>query len=275
MTPTTHHLTAVNTSFDSENRIHADDVARQYGFNGGLLPGVDAYGYLTWGPTQIWGRDWHSRGSGILRLVSPCYDHDEVTVAITDQNNGAMQVEAHRQQDGEPILVATLAATLCNPEDRPPPTAPALDAAPLPDPANRPPASEDSLRAGQVLGTVTKVADPAEAAQYCADVSEPSPLFTEIAHPGWILQGANDCLAMSVALGPWMHVGSRVDQLATIPLSSVVEWRSVVTDRYERSGHKFVANQVEVVVDGEVAQRIAHTSIYEPRRPEPPTASEY
>ena len=40
-------LRAVNTAPDSENKMHDDRVAAQYGFRGGLVPGVTVYGYMT------------------------------------------------------------------------------------------------------------------------------------------------------------------------------------------------------------------------------------
>ena len=40
----TYTITARNPAAESENRIHADDVARRYGFRGGLVPGVIVYG---------------------------------------------------------------------------------------------------------------------------------------------------------------------------------------------------------------------------------------
>ena len=36
-------LQAHNTAVASENRMHDDAVAREYGFSGGLVPGVDVY----------------------------------------------------------------------------------------------------------------------------------------------------------------------------------------------------------------------------------------
>ena len=35
-----YHVKARNPATESENKIHHDDVARQYGFAGGLVPGV-------------------------------------------------------------------------------------------------------------------------------------------------------------------------------------------------------------------------------------------
>ena len=37
---------ALNTAPDSENQIHSDDLAKRYGFKGGLVPGVTVSAYL-------------------------------------------------------------------------------------------------------------------------------------------------------------------------------------------------------------------------------------
>ena len=43
--------TALNTAPDSENQIHSDEMAKEYGFKGGLVPGVTvsavSYTHLT------------------------------------------------------------------------------------------------------------------------------------------------------------------------------------------------------------------------------------
>ena len=38
---------AYNISHASENKIHDDAVAQKLGFSGGLVPGVEVYGYMT------------------------------------------------------------------------------------------------------------------------------------------------------------------------------------------------------------------------------------
>ena len=43
-----HTLTAHNNAADSANKIHDDRVASQYGFRGGLVPGVTVYAYMTY-----------------------------------------------------------------------------------------------------------------------------------------------------------------------------------------------------------------------------------
>src|SRR6202051_5364429 len=39
-------VVAYNTAKLSENKMHDDQVARRFGFSGGLVPGVDVMGYM-------------------------------------------------------------------------------------------------------------------------------------------------------------------------------------------------------------------------------------
>ena len=55
-----YRVSAFNTAHDSENKIHDDATARRFGFGGGLVPGVDVYGYMTHMPVARWGRAWLS-----------------------------------------------------------------------------------------------------------------------------------------------------------------------------------------------------------------------
>jgi hypothetical protein len=51
----TYCVEAVNTAKVSENKIHDDEVARRFGFGGGLVPGVDVYAYMAHLPVVRWG----------------------------------------------------------------------------------------------------------------------------------------------------------------------------------------------------------------------------
>ena len=64
-------ITAVNTAPDSENRMHSDEVAKRYGFRGGLVPGVTVFGYLAQVFEDDQGPEWQSQGWGELRLIRP------------------------------------------------------------------------------------------------------------------------------------------------------------------------------------------------------------
>ena len=47
-----YRIVVFNTAHDSENKIHDDATARRFGFGGGLVPGVDVYGYMTHRPVM-------------------------------------------------------------------------------------------------------------------------------------------------------------------------------------------------------------------------------
>ena len=82
-----HVVSARNDATASENKIHHDDVARRYGFGGGLVPGVTVYGYLTWAPARRWGVEWLERGTITARFDKPVYDGDVVEVRGVDDGD--------------------------------------------------------------------------------------------------------------------------------------------------------------------------------------------
>ncbi len=66
-----YQVKAFNTAQQSENKIHDDAVARRFGFQGGLVPGVEVYAYMTHLPVARWGRAWLERGTAECRLIKP------------------------------------------------------------------------------------------------------------------------------------------------------------------------------------------------------------
>ena len=75
-----YRIKARNTSTQSENAIHHDDVARSYGFAGGLVPGVTVYAYVTHPLVAAWGPDWLERGTASVRFTKPLFEGDEAVV---------------------------------------------------------------------------------------------------------------------------------------------------------------------------------------------------
>ena len=113
-----HHVRARNAATASENKIHDDDVAREHGFAGGLVPGITVFGYLTTPIVEAWGESWLERGLLSARFRQPIYDGDDVTVVGTPTGDGDVALEARNQagevcalgqaglQPGEPELPA-------------------------------------------------------------------------------------------------------------------------------------------------------------------------
>ena len=254
-----YEVEAYNTATASSNKIHDDAVARDYGFRGGLVPGVDVYAYMTHVPASLWGLQWLAGGSMSARFVRPVYDGERV--AITGEQRGHELTLELTGADGVVRAMGRAArgAPRAESDDVPPP-------APVRE--DRPPASAESLSPGTVLGSLDAVFDAAKAADYLAAVRERLPLYTDaaVAHPGWLLRFANTVLATNVVLGPWIHVSSDVALLGTVGDGETLEVRGQVVAEYERSGHRFVELDVAVTADDRVVQRVAHTAIHTPRR---------
>ena len=252
-------LVAYNTATQSENKIHDDDVARRFGFTGGLVPGVDVYAYLCWAPVAAWGADWLARGTADVRFSLPTYDGEEIEVDF-DEASGLVELRNHGG-----VVVSQGTVTL--PEAAPPRPDPA-DYPWAPKPTTRPAATPDSLPAGQLLGSWDTEFHADKVAQYLVDVREELDVYPvqRIAHPAWVLRLANYILSGNVVLGPWMHVGSRVAHHGTVADGAKVSCRGRVAQEYERKGHRFVELDLLVSADDEPVARIEHTAIYLPRQ---------
>jgi acyl dehydratase len=253
-----YEVEAFNTATASSNRIHDDAVAREYGFRGGLVPGVDVYAYMTHVPASLWGLPWLAGGSMSARFVRPVYDGERVAI-IGELSDHELTLEL-TGDDGVVRAMGRAALGAPTADGDVPPRAPVAD--------DRPSASADSLRPGTVLGSLDAVFDAEKAAEYLAAVRERLPLYTDaaVAHPGWLLRFANTVLATSVVLGPWIHVSSDVALLGAVGDGEAVDVRAEVVAEYERGGHRFVELDVAVTVGDRVVQRVAHTAIHTPRR---------
>jgi hypothetical protein len=255
-----YRVEAFNTAKASENKIHDDAVARRFGFGGGLVPGVDVYAYMAHLPVARWGRAWLERGAVECRFQKPVYDGDIATVAGTETEDGLdLCVDSH----GE--ICATGRASL---PDRPPPPPEAFAEPPLPA-ENRPPASEASLAAGTLLG-IRPLPITRDLVEQClADLRETETLYLRegLAHPVIVARTGNWALNHNVVLGPWMHVGSKIQHFAVARIGDELSVRARITANYEHKGHRFVDVDVLVLANKRTPiAHLAHTAIWLPRQ---------
>lgn len=258
-----YRVEAFNTAKESENKIHDDAVARQFGFTGGLVPGVDVYAYMTHLPVQRWGRAWLERGTAECRLLKPVYDGDTAVVTAAE---GAAGLDLRIDSHGE--LCVTGRAALPAQPTSPPDVFARAPAPPIP-PAERPPANETTLAVGTWFRINPLRVTDEYAEQYLRDIQETEPLYASegLVHPGTILHIGNWALRHNVVLGPWMHVGSTVHHFAAARIGDELSARAVVTANYERKGHRFAELDVLVFANGKTpVARIGHIAIYRPRQ---------
>jgi hypothetical protein len=238
-----YRIRAENTALASDNKIHDDQVAGQYGFRGGLVPGVVVYGYMTV-PVVEWSPEWLERGTMRLRLIEPFYDGDEVAVRAEALDDGSIQVSAQRE-DG--TVCASGAASMRGAS--PPPEL--LAEHPLPRMDERPAPSRENVIPGALLGTVREQLD----------------LSSGRALTERVLQFSNEVLARNFRLGPWIHTSSEITNWSVAREGEEISARGRVYDRFDRKGHEFiVADVVLVGPDGRLIQTVRHTAIYKPRR---------
>jgi acyl dehydratase len=254
-----HTVLAHNLAKNSENKMHDDSVARRFGFQGGLVPGVDVFAYMSHMPVAKWGRDFLAHGWMTGRFLRPVYDGETAVVTAEEADGGlAIRVESR----GE--LCATGKASM--PADTPKFALVDFEAAaPV---ATRAPVDANSYKVGRWLGIppFTLGAEPSR--EYLRDIRETDPLYAEagIVHPGMLLRTMNWALMENAILGPWIHVGSTIRYLATASVDDALTVRAKVTVNDERKGHKFVELDGLIVANGTTPiARCHHVAIYQPR----------
>ena len=255
-----YRVAAFNTAHDSENKIHDDETARRFGFGGGLVPGVDVYGYMSHLPVLRWGRAWLERGTAECRFMKPVYDGDTASVTAVE-HDGALDITVESRGG----VCASGRASLPPAEQTPPLSA----FRKVPQRTARPPADEASLVVDDWLGLDPYPVTPEMAERYLADSHESAPIYRDqgLVHPRDILRSCNFVISRNVVLGPWIHTGSRIRHFAAVAVGSTLTVRAQISGNYEHKGHRFVEVDALVLANDTIpAARIAHTAIYRPRQ---------
>jgi hypothetical protein len=267
-------VTACNTSADSENRMHDDTTAAQYGFGGGLVPGVTVYAYMTVPVVQRLGIDWLKRGSMKVRFLQPFYDGEPVIVraeASVDAGLVNMKLRAERQS-GE--LCATAEVALPRPgKELPSPIdiQEITEEVALPAPEDRPAATAEFFRPGTIFGAVKERVDlGALGTSLLKQIEERLPVYygpEAVIHPITLLSLCNRILMENRKLGPWIHAGSNLLNCGLVHDAEMITVRGLVYDCFERKGHEFVVLDLVLSCGEKVVQKVRHTAIYNPRKP--------
>ena len=259
MTIAPYRVQAYNTAKQSENKMHDDTVAKRFGFSGGLVPGVDVMAYMMHQPVAKWGRPFLERGLIDARFLKPVYDGEMAELAA-DESNGVLSIQV--QSRGE--LCATGTASL-------PASTPVFsldDYREVAAVAERKPVNAASYEVGKWLGTTPRDWPGDAASEYLADIREADPIYAKegLGHPGLLQRVMNRTLVDNAILGPWIHVGSRMQLLSAAKAGDVITARAKVIGNYDKKGHRFVELDALVVANGRMAlAHCHHIAIYQPR----------
>ena len=255
----TYRLEAYNTAKLSENKMHDDTVAKRFGFSGGLVPGVDVMAYIMHQPVAKWGRAFLERGLIEARFVKPVYDGEIVEIRA-EESDGVLTIEVESRGQ----LCATGSASL--PASVPPVSL--SDFSAVAAVAERKPVNSASYELGRWLGTMPRAWADEAALEYLTDVRERDPIYQAegLGHPGLIQRVMNKVLVDNAILGPWIHVGSRMQLLSAGKAGDEITARAKVTGNYEKKGHRFVELDALVVANGATPlAHCQHIAIYQPR----------
>lgn len=254
-----HRIQAYNTAKLSENKMHDDTVAKRFGFSGGLVPGVDVMAYMMHLPVKKWGRAFLERGLIEARFVKPVYD-GEITNVTGEEVDGVLSIEVESRGQ----LCATGSASL-------PASVPSLSMADYSEvaaAAERRPVNASSYELGKWLGTVPRAWANEAATEYLTDVRESDAIYARegLGHPGLLQRVMNKVLVDNAILGPWIHVGSRMQLLSAARSGDELTARAKVTGNFEKKGHRFVELDALVVANGRTPlAHCQHIAIYQPR----------
>lgn len=266
--PEPYSAEAFNPVPDSENRIHSDEIARAYGFRGGLVPGVVVSAYLTHPAAEAWGRDWLERGQASVVVHSPVYDGEVFQVEVDAKTDDDYQAALI---DERGVRCATAHVSL--PREAPRPSSRRGDEM-LDRDFERPKASRETMEALQESGLFALPAtwsDAAEITSYLRDPSDMAPVFHAqgYANPGFVLGLTNWVLGRNVKMGPWIHLQTDSQHYRAIAGGTALVVEARISDLFEKKGHEFVDLEVGVFEreDDAAVASVQLRAIYKLREP--------
>ncbi len=232
---------AFNQVPESENRIHSDDVARSYGFRGGLVPGVTVSAYLIHPAIEAWGMDWLQRGRARVVVRKPLYDRERFRVEIAEASDSAYQATL---VNSEGTHCATAEVEIPDREPAPPVVRAEVS---LADGEERCLATRDDMEALRQRGLRSMPARwsaQAPMVSYLRDQSQmPELLRCEgpcYANSAFVLGLTNWILAANVRMTAWLHLQTESQNFEPIPRDSDLQVEAVVVELFQKKGHEFV-----------------------------------
>lgn len=251
-----HRATARNFSTETENRIHSDEVAAQFGFAGALVPGSAVFGHMTYPLVDTLGAGWLADFTADLRLFKPAYHGDELAIEYTRQDD-EHTVRCHARGV---LLAELLSRPLADGGER---ATNAATAAPATAPDERPEIHWDNVEVGVGFPLWTWAPDALANAEAAAQVEDDLACYREgVVHPHAILNAANRAFTRRYRLPAWIHVSSALRFHRQLRVGDRIEVRTVPSRKWQRKNYQFVDLEMAFAVDGNVATQITHTSIF-------------
>ena len=252
-----YHVTTHNDAVQSENRIHSDEIAQQFGFEGALVAGVVVFGHMTYLPIKAEGTNWLTDNRAEVRFLKPAYDGQELEINNHLMGNG-FKTECF-SPTGTLLSVMESAREVAEPQGL----------AQLPPATETPEREEitwDRLFTDKPAPAYTWHADRDTHLALCDQLKDDNTIYQEgsepVVHPFWIARQCNAAFARSFILPAWIHVGTRFHFHEPLRAGHDIEVRMIPTEKWEKKGHQFVTLYIPFLVNGEVCVECEHTAIF-------------
>ena len=237
---------ALNTAPDSENQIHSDDLAKRYGFKGGLVPGVTVSAYLLHPVIESSGMDWLEKGYANCKITSPLYDGENFEVISEIPREGQTNTFL-KNEDGK--IIANAESKI------------------LENIPSKPKYRGDHLIQGEFKAPVASFAEWKKLKKegckafkfhwggdnpliYLSDEKK-LPLILQPSKSGhanlsFLLGCANWILAGNAFMNPWVHLQTKSQNYKSVSLETTLITEMSVIDFYEKKGHEFIEVEVNL-----------------------------
>jgi hypothetical protein len=237
---------ALNTAPDSENQIHSDDLAKRYGFKGGLVPGVTVSAYLLHPVIESSGMAWLEKGYANCKITSPLYDGENFEVISEIPREGQTNTFL-KNEDGK--IIANAESKI------------------LENIPSKPKYRGDLLIQEEFKAPIASFAEWKKLKKegckafkfhwggdnpliYLSDEKK-LPLILQPSKSGhanlsFLLGCANWILAGNAFMNPWVHLETKSQNYKAVSIETTLIAEMSVIDFYEKKGHEFIEVEVNL-----------------------------
>ena len=238
--------TALNTAPDSENQIHSDELAKEYGFKGGLVPGVTVSAYLLHPVIELLGKSWLERGYANCKITAPLYDGETFEVSSEDFKEGQINTFL-KNQEGKIIANAEsklLKDSIPKPIYRGDPIVQENYKAPVASFTVWEKLKKEGCKAFKFYWGGDKTLIYLSNEKKLPKLLQPNEVG--YANLCFLLGCSNWILAGNAFMNPWVHLQTKSQNYRPVPMDTTLISEMSVKDFYEKKGHEFIEVDVNL-----------------------------
>lgn len=259
---------AHNQAEESENRIHSDEVARQFGFTGALVPGISVYAYLTRPFMENHGVEWLGGGHRVAtRFLKPAYQGENLTVTggSTDLEGNTAPEEMTQIFNKSGLMLADLKNINPGRVHRHRSQA-GFKGVAAPEGYQRPPVSWEGLILEKPMYGLEWAPAKEDNLAWCDTVNDDLPLYGQgespPIHPGFLQAMANLVFMNSFVLDAWIHTGTVTTFHKPLLTGKKLNIQAMPAEKWEKKGNQFVTLYITISEDSKPAVEMLHSAIF-------------